>query len=126
MHTLRHTEIQHCYEILVGKIPAVSWRRESPLISEHFPVRATVEGDVRAQALRQRADMALRVGNDGEILVDFTVGGVCCKTNWTRQGVRAGIANYIADVVKGTKHRSFEATPDALVGIGFDLSLIHI
>ena len=105
---------------MIAKIPGVSWRRESPLISEYFPVRATAEGDVRDQALRQRADMALRVGNDGEILVDFTVGGVCCKTNWPRQGVRAGIANHIADVVKGTKHRVFEATPDVLVGIGFD------
>ena len=120
MHTHRHTEIQHCYEIVVGKIPGVSWRRESPLISEYFPVRAWVEGDVRDQALRQRADMALRVGNDGEILVDFTVGGVCCQTHWPRQGVRAGIANHIADVVKGTTHRVFEATPDVLVGIGFD------
>ena len=120
MNTHRHTEIQHCYEILVGKIPGVSWRRESPLISDYFPVRATVEGDVRVQALRQRADMALRVGNDGEILVDFTVGGVCCKSHWDHQGVRAGIANHIADDVKGTKHRVFEATPDVLVGIGFD------
>jgi hypothetical protein len=64
--------------------------------------------------------MALRVGNDGEILVDYTVGGVCCKSHWSYQGVRAGIANHLADDVKGTKHRVFEATPDVLVGIGFD------
>ena len=82
MHTHRHTEIQHCYENVIAKIPGVSWRRESPLISEYFPVRATVEGDVRDQALRQRADMALCVGNDGEFLVDFTVGGVCCRSYW--------------------------------------------
>ena len=64
--------------------------------------------------------MALRVGNDGEVLVDFTVGGVCCKSHWDHQGVRAGIAKHIADDVKATKHRVFEATPDVLVGIGFD------
>ena len=118
--THRHTEIQHCYENLIGKLPGVSWRQESPLISDYFPVRATTEGDVREKALRQRADMALRVGNDGEILVDYTVGGVCCKSHWSYQGVRAGIANHLADDVKGTKHRVFEATPDVLVGIGFD------
>ena len=62
--------------------------------------------------------MALRVGNDGEILVDFTVGGVCCKTNWPRQGVRAGIANHIADDVKGTNIEALKPRLMSLLALG--------
>ena len=64
--------------------------------------------------------MAIRVGDDADTLVDFTVGGVCCKAHWSYQGVRGGIADYLADDVKGRKHQVFEASSKVLVGLGFD------
>ena len=64
--------------------------------------------------------MAIRVGDDADTLVDFTVGGVCCQAHWSHQGVRGGIADYLADDVKGKKHQVFEASPKVLVGLGFD------
>ena len=52
------------------------------------------EGRAREDALGYLADMAIRVGDDADTLVDFTVGGVCCQAYWSHQGVRGGIADH--------------------------------
>ena len=56
--------------------------------------RALTEGRAREDALGYLADMAIRVGDDADTLVDFTVGGVCCQAYWSHQGVRGGIADH--------------------------------
>ena len=50
LRTHRHSDIQLIYEILVGEILGVSWRCGSPIIYEHFSVRANTEDDLFAKA----------------------------------------------------------------------------